>query len=142
MEQSVAEHEEVPNDEDAVMPVGELRKRHGNRNLTAGRRQKVKGRIQASCEYRKRLAPAGRRMNLCAGVAWLRRGVVRKDCTRAMVEGATWRIGPLRKNLRTRHEGKGGTKDLGGKQPLYARKKRATAIGIGWCSRQLSPLGR
>jgi hypothetical protein len=47
------------------------------------------------------------------------------------------------KNLRTHHEGKGGTKDLGGKRPLYLRKKGATAIGIeGWSSRQLSPLGR
>jgi hypothetical protein len=41
------------------------------------------------------------------------------------------------------HEGKCGTKDLGGKQPPHVRKKRATVIGIGgWSSRQLSPLGR
>jgi hypothetical protein len=76
------------------------------------------------------MTAAGRRMTHCAGVAWLRRGVVRKDCTRAKVERATQRVRPLRKNLRTHHEGKRGTKDLGSKLPLYVRKKRATAIGI------------
>jgi hypothetical protein len=41
------------------------------------------------------------------------------------------------------HEEGRRTKDLGSKQPLYMRKKRATAIGIrGWNSGQLSPLGR
>jgi hypothetical protein len=39
--------------------------------------------------------------------------------------------------------GRMGTKGLGDKRPLYVRKKRATAIGIGgWSSGQLSPLGR
>jgi hypothetical protein len=41
------------------------------------------------------------------------------------------------------HELKCGTKDLGGRQPPYVRKKRATVIGIGgWSKRQLSPLGK
>jgi hypothetical protein len=76
-------------------------------------------------------------------VAWLRRGVVRKDFTRANDDRATQRVGPLRKNLQMHHEGKSGTKDLGGNQSLYVRKKRATTIDIeGWSSRQLSPLGR
>jgi hypothetical protein len=79
----------------------------------------------------------------CAGVAWLRRGIVRRECTRAKVEQATQRVGPFRKNLQMLHEGKCGTKDLGGKQPPYMRKKRATVISIrGWSSKQLSPLGR
>jgi hypothetical protein len=30
---------------------------------------------------------------------------------------ATQRVGPFRKNLQMHHEGKGGTKDLGSKQP-------------------------
>jgi hypothetical protein len=91
----------------------------------------------------KRLTFAGRRMTHCAGVTWLRRGVVRKDCTRAKVEQATPRVRPLGKSLRTHHERKRGTKDLGSKRPLYVRKKGATAIGIGgWSSRQLSLLVR
>jgi hypothetical protein len=49
-----------------------------------------------------------------------------KDCTRSKIEHATQRIRPLRNNLRTHHEGKRGTKDLGGKRPLYVRKKKAT----------------
>jgi hypothetical protein len=125
------------------MPVGGLRKRREGRNLAAVRRHKSKSRIQASYESRKRLTVAGRRMTRCAGLAWLRRGVVRKDCTRANVERATRRLGPLRKNLRTHQEGKYGTKYLGCKRPLYLRKKRTTAIGIGgWSSRQASPLRR
>jgi hypothetical protein len=36
-------------------------------------------------------------MTCCAGMAWLRRGVVRKDCTRAKVEQATQTVGLLRK---------------------------------------------
>jgi hypothetical protein len=100
-------------------------------------------RIQASCESRKRLTVASRRMTCCAGVTWLRRGVIRKDFTTAKTEQATRTVGPLRKNLWTHHEGKRGTKDLDSKQPLYMRKKRATAIGIGGCSSgKLSPLGR
>jgi hypothetical protein len=39
------------------------------------------------------------------------------------------------------HEGRGGTKDLGGKQLLYLRKKKATVISIRGCkSGHQSPL--
>jgi hypothetical protein len=138
-----SEHREVPKEEAEAMSVGGLRKRRRDRNLAAGRCQKPKERIQASCESRKRLNVAGRRMTRYAGVAWLRRGVVRKDCTTAKVERTTQRVRPLRKKLWTHHEGKRGTKKLGSKRPLYVRKKRATAIGIGgWSPRHLSPLGR
>jgi hypothetical protein len=64
---------------------------------------------------------------------WCKRGVVRKDWTRSKVEGATQRIGPLRKNLQMQHEGRRGTKDVGSKWLLYLKKKRATAIGTGGC---------
>jgi hypothetical protein len=46
-------------------------------------------------------------MTCCAGMAWLKRGVVRKDWTRAKVEQVTQRVGPLRKNLWMHHEEKG-----------------------------------
>jgi hypothetical protein len=64
---SVAEYQEVPKEEAAVMPVGGLRKQRRDRNLKVGRRQKLKGRIQASCDFRKRLNVASRRMTRCAG---------------------------------------------------------------------------
>jgi hypothetical protein len=133
--QSVLKHPEVPNEKAAVMPVGRLRKQRRDQNLAAERHQKTKRKIQASCESRKRLTIGGRRMTRYAGVEWLRRGVIRKECTRAKVERATHRVGSLRKNLYTHHEGKRGTKDLSGKQQLCVRKKTATAISIGgWSS--------
>jgi hypothetical protein len=45
--QSIAEHQEVPKEEAAVMPVGGLRKWRRGQNLPMGRHQKRKGRIQA-----------------------------------------------------------------------------------------------
>jgi hypothetical protein len=97
---------------------------------------------QGNCGPRSKLTAAGIRITQCAGVAWLRRVVFRKDCTRANVERATQGVGTFRKNLGIHHEGKCGTKDLGGKQPPYMRKKRATVIGIGgWSSGHQSHLG-
>jgi hypothetical protein len=60
--QSVEEHQEIPKEDAAVMPVGEPRKRRRDRNLAAGRRQKPKRRIQASCESRRRLIVAGKKI--------------------------------------------------------------------------------
>jgi hypothetical protein len=71
-----------------VLLVGGVWRRLEDWNLAAGYHQKLKGRFQASCESRKRLVVVGRRIN-CAGIAWLRRGAIRKDCTRAKVERAT-----------------------------------------------------
>jgi hypothetical protein len=55
MMQSVGEHQVVPKEEAAVMPVGGLRKRCRDQNLAAGRCQKLNGMNQASCESWKRL---------------------------------------------------------------------------------------
>jgi hypothetical protein len=51
--QSVEEHQEIPKKEEAVMPVGGLRKRRRDRNLAWGCRQKSNGRI------RQRVNPEG-----------------------------------------------------------------------------------
>jgi hypothetical protein len=75
MMQSVVEHQEVPKEDATVMPVGGLRKWYRNWNLTAGRHQKPKGRIQASCESRRRLTVAGRKTTRRARVAWRRKNV-------------------------------------------------------------------
>jgi hypothetical protein len=75
---SVEEHEDIPKEEATVMPVGGLRKRRRDQNLTAGRRQKLKGRIRASCESRRRSTIAGRKMTRRSTVAWRRRNAVRQ----------------------------------------------------------------
>jgi hypothetical protein len=67
--QSVEEHQEIPKEEAAVMPIGELRKQRRDRNLAAGRGQKPKGRIHASSESRRRLTVASRKMTHYATVA-------------------------------------------------------------------------
>jgi hypothetical protein len=79
--QSVEEHQEIPKEEAAVMPVGGLKKRRRDRNLAAGRRQKPKGGIQASCEPRRRLTVAGKKMTCCATVSWRKRNVFRRNGT-------------------------------------------------------------
>jgi hypothetical protein len=84
--QSVAEHQEVPKEEAAVMPVGGPRKRRRDKYLAAGHCEKPKGRIQASCESQKQLTVAGRKMTHCVRVAWHRENVIRKDWTRKLVE--------------------------------------------------------
>jgi hypothetical protein len=135
--------QEVPKENGAVMPVRGSRKRRRNRNLAAGRRQKSKNTTRDKYESRKRLAVTCRGTNRRAKVARQKEEFVRRNRTRVMRERTTQRVRPLRKNLRTHHKGKRGTKDLGAKWPLYVRKKRETVIDIrGWSSRQLSPLGR
>jgi hypothetical protein len=69
MMQSVEEHQEIPKEDAAVMPVGGLRKRHRDRNLAAGRHRKPKRRIQATCESRRRLIVAGKKITRHATVA-------------------------------------------------------------------------
>jgi hypothetical protein len=76
--QSMEEHQEIPKEEAAVLPVGELRKRRRNQNLAAGRRQKPKGRVQATCESRRGLTVAGKKITRRATVAWRKRNVFRK----------------------------------------------------------------
>jgi hypothetical protein len=46
--EAVAEHEEVPKEQDAVKPVRALKKLHGDRHLAVGRRRKPKKRSQST----------------------------------------------------------------------------------------------
>jgi hypothetical protein len=78
MIQSIAEHQEVPKEDAEVMPVGGLRKLCRDWNLAAGRCQKPRGRIQTSCESRRRLTVACRKVSCHARVAWCKRNVFRK----------------------------------------------------------------
>jgi hypothetical protein len=80
MMQSVEVHQEIPKEDATVMPVGGLRKRRRDRNLAAGRRQKPKERIQATCESR-RLAVTNKKSTRRATVAWRKRNVFRRTVT-------------------------------------------------------------
>jgi hypothetical protein len=84
MMQSAEEHQEFPKEDAAVMPVGEPRKRRRDQNLAAGRRQKPKERIQATCGCRRKLTIAGKKMTRRATVAWRKRNIFRRivDCER------------------------------------------------------------
>jgi hypothetical protein len=82
--QSVEEHQEIPKEEATVMPAGGLRKRRRGRNLAAGRRQKPKGTIRASCESSRRFTVAGRKVSRRAAVARRKRNVFRKIGIRRM----------------------------------------------------------
>jgi hypothetical protein len=89
------------------------------RAIVAWRRENAVRKIgtQENCGPRKEFAAARIRMIHCAGVIWLRKGVVIKDCTRAKVERATQRVGRSRRIYGCTMKGKCGTKDLGGKRP-------------------------
>jgi hypothetical protein len=78
MMQSAEEHQDIPKEDAAVMPVGGLRKRRRDRNLAAGRRQKPKKRIRASCESKRRSATACKKITRRATVAWRKRNVFRR----------------------------------------------------------------
>jgi hypothetical protein len=79
--QPVEEYQEIPKEDTAVMPVGGLRKRRRDRNLVAERRQKPKRRIRASCESRRRLTVAGKKVTRRATVAWRKRNIFRRIVT-------------------------------------------------------------
>jgi hypothetical protein len=77
----VAVHE-VSKVDSIVKPVKGRRKLHRDRNLAAERRQKPKERTREYCGSQKTVTIAARMMTRCAGVAWLKRNVVRKDWMR------------------------------------------------------------
>jgi hypothetical protein len=76
--QSVEEHQETPKEDAAMMPVGGLKKQRRDRNLAAGRRQKPKRRIQATCESMRRLIITGTKITRRATVAWRKKNVFRR----------------------------------------------------------------
>jgi hypothetical protein len=76
---SVGEHQEVIEEEAAVMPVGEPKKRRRNRNLAAERRQKPKERTRGYCGSRKRVTVADRKVSRRATVAQHRRNIFAQE---------------------------------------------------------------
>jgi hypothetical protein len=89
MMQSAEEHQEIPNEDASVMPVGEPRKWLRVQNLAAERRLKRKKRTRGNRGSRRKSAFARRKVIRHAGVAWRKRVVVRKYWTQE-------NYGPLR----------------------------------------------
>jgi hypothetical protein len=73
MMQSAEEHQDVPREEAAVMPVRGLRKRRRVWKLAAERRQKPKEATRGHCGSRRRVTVAGKRTSRHATVAWGKR---------------------------------------------------------------------
>jgi hypothetical protein len=142
MTQSVGEHQEVSKEEAAVMPVGQPRKRRGNRNLAAERRQKPKEMTLGYCGSRNRVTIADRKVSRRAAVARRRRDIFTQERTRvkrgpleqlvAARRGATLRVKMAgretakRRTFRRKRQSKqgiNGVKDLRGGRPRYLRKR-------------------
>jgi hypothetical protein len=68
--QSTEEHQGIPKEEAAVLPLGEPRKRRRVCNLAAERRQKRKERTRGNNGSRRKSAAACRQVSRRAKVAW------------------------------------------------------------------------
>jgi hypothetical protein len=77
MMQSIKEHQEIPKEEAAVMPVIEPGKRRKVCNLAAERRQKRKERTRGNRGSRRKSAPACRKVSRLAKVSWRKRSLFR-----------------------------------------------------------------
>jgi hypothetical protein len=87
---SIEEHQDVPIEDFAVMPVKGLRKRRRGRKSTAGRRGEPKELIQGNCGCRRKLAAACRKVSRHATVAWRKRNLFGRNGTKEYC--GSWRI--------------------------------------------------
>jgi hypothetical protein len=78
----VADDQEVPREDAAVMPVRGLRKQRRGRKQAAGRRKEPKELNRGICGSREKLAAACKKVSRRATVAWRRRNILRKSWTR------------------------------------------------------------
>jgi hypothetical protein len=81
MMQSAEEHQDVPSEDVAVMPVKGLKKRRRGRKSTAGRRGEPKELNRGNCRSRKKLAAACRKVSRHAGMVWRKRKLFRRTGT-------------------------------------------------------------
>jgi hypothetical protein len=123
MMQSTEEPKEIAKGEAAVMPVREPRKRRRVCNLAAERRQKRKERTRGHRASRRKSTAACSKVSRRAKVARRKGNIVRNKWTRAKAERGI-------QEVRTRHEGKKGVKDLGGGRPRYLRKRDVKKLGL------------
>jgi hypothetical protein len=128
MKPKAAQEKEVPVEDATVMLVGEpKKKRSKDQKMAVEHRRQRKKRAQNQIGYQKLLAVVHSRTSHRANVARQKETVVGRNCTMAVIERATQRVGLLKKNLQMHHK---GTKDRRGKRPLHGRKKRTTTDGI------------
>jgi hypothetical protein len=76
--QSIEEHQGIPKEDAAVMPIGGLRKRRMVQNLAAERRQKRKEITRGNNTSRRTSVAACREVSRRAKVAWRKRKLVRR----------------------------------------------------------------
>jgi hypothetical protein len=81
MMQSAEEHQEVPREEAAVIPVRGRKRRHRGQKEAAGRHGEPKELTRGDCGSQKKLAAACRKASRRATVAWCKRNVFRKSWT-------------------------------------------------------------
>jgi hypothetical protein len=79
--QSIKEHQEIPKEDAAVMPVGGPRKQRRGRKQAAGQHEEPRELNRGICESRKKLAPACRKVSRRATVTCDRVNVFRKILT-------------------------------------------------------------
>jgi hypothetical protein len=78
MMQSIEEHQEIPKEDAAVMPVGGPRKGRRSCNLAAERCQKMSERTQGNSGSRRKSAAACRKVSRRAKLEWRKRNLIRK----------------------------------------------------------------
>jgi hypothetical protein len=128
MMQSIEEHQEIPKEDVAVMPVGEPRRQHRVWNLATECHQKMKERTQGYRGSRRKLAATCRKMAQLAKVAWQKRNLIKniqtlEKCGRQK-EFATTRIRTTSYAKVERHKGRS---DEG---PLVKQGRWKTKTGI------------
>jgi hypothetical protein len=84
--ESESEHWDVLQEVAAVKSLGTTTKRHRDRHVAAGQCGEPKELTPGDCGSRSKLAAACKKVSRCAGVAWRKRIIVRKDLTRNQVE--------------------------------------------------------
>jgi hypothetical protein len=137
MMQSIDEHQEIPKDEAAVMPVGEPRKRSRVCNLAAERGQKRKERTWGNRGSRRKSAAACRKVSRRAKVAWRKRNLFRnvqtqRNCgprKRLTVTGIRMtRCAKVARHKKRNHEGPSVEQ---GRRKNKTRNKTARGTRIG-----------
>jgi hypothetical protein len=139
MMQSVEEHQEMPTEDAAVVPVKGLRKRHRGRKLTAGRRGQPKEGTRGYYGSRTRVTVPSKRTFRHATVAWLKRKLFRRSWIQESHESLKeFAAGRMRKS----QEGNKGIRHRDVKELPHLSKKRKTTNGIkGWSAGQRFYLG-
>jgi hypothetical protein len=140
MMHSIEEHQEIPKEDAAVMPVREPKKQHTVCKVVTGRRQKRTRRNRGS---RRKSVAACKRVSHCAKVAWrkinrFRRTGTQENCVfrkrvtlidRKLTRytGVVW----LKEKVRTHYEGRKGLEDLDADCRYVRERKRHPAGPTG-----------